>query len=759
MDYNLKIVMNGVEVLEDTGKTTMGGVTYDTPSITNVMLQNSASLGAMDIGTTASDKLTFTMRNPYKQSFDGGVLEFWIAENPNGIETTLNKIADEVGTDTTTEGIDITQNTSNLIEDEEEGEALTEEELADVTEVQDVNEEDLFIQLEGETDTTQADETIETGWQQVGVYYVMGQTNNPDGSITITAYDGFCKLNGFYNPATPTDTVQNLFNELRDKALEECGIVIDEFDFDDIADEVVTLNVLTTYRGALGYFAGLVGGFAEFDEDGTVCISFYSFSSNELIKSELLAYSEDSAGEMVLQELTCNTVVNGTEEITVGAGQGVSFTNPMMNESMLEKVLATYNGMRFVGGNISAIWDRSLMAGRFIRIFTEEEYANYLALLNQIEITTDETELKGLKANANALGSIMLICSQVIDFRGNATTRITSGNGTEASKVNALTPPLIQKVMEAGKTATNYLSQDSTGALVVASLQDGANVRIDSDSVDIRNNDEVLASFGEVTRIGDWSESNVRISQYGIDIGYGVHSTLDVYNNIEMHNGEVITEYGIGEEIGTNISGETYERTYYTLTPKYENITKVWSIRQGNGEYIESFEVEVSYIKLENEPIMPCTVSYDSAEGHVGLPLDLTIDGRKVGNGSRFNTDDIHIVDEWRTWNNGTNYLQFRKWSNGYTEVWADIVKASVPCTTAAFGGYRSADLTTSFATWLKSISYFVADVQNASGGGYTMHMRTLKSGASLSTMVLNSTNATKTNVHIVYYILGQSAD
>ena len=122
----------------------------------------------------------------------------------------------------------------------------------------------------------------------------------------------------------------------------------------------------------------------------------------------------------------------------------------------------------------------------------------------------------------------------------------------------------------------------------------------------------------------------------------------------------------------------------------------------------------------------------------------------------------IHNQDatilEWKTWSNGTDTVEYRKWSNGYTEVWANVVKASVPCSTAAFGGYRSADLTTNFSTWFKSITYYVGDVQTASGSGYTMHLRTLASDTSLSTMVLNSSSATKTNVRLAYYIYGQSA-
>lgn len=611
MDYNLKVIINGVEVLESTGSRVIGGVTYDTPSITNVTLQNSASLGAMDIGATACDKLVFTMLNPYKQSFDGDAVEFWIAETDSNEESTFDKIIAEVGDDTANASIDIVENDSDISEDEEEGEAMTSEELDDVAATEDINEEALFIQLEGEADDTLATETIEEGWVSMGVYYVMGQVSNPDGSVTITAYDGFCKLNDLYNPPTTTGTVQAMFDELREQTLANSGITINEFDFDEIAGDTITLNVLTTYRGALGFFAGLVGGFAEFDTDGSVSISFYSFTSNELIRSELFSYSEDSAGEMILQELTCNTSIVDVDEITVGAGQGVSFTNPFMTEVQLEKILDTYKGMRFVGGNISAIWDKSLMAGRFVRIFTEDEYANYIELLNQIEVTTSESALKVLKAGANSLGSIMLICSQVIDFRGNATTRIVSGNGTEASKTNALIPPMIQKVIEAGKTATNYLSQDETGALVISNYNNDFNVRIDNDSVDIRKGETVIASYGDHITLGE--EDSLEIYRDGISLGNTGMLTLPNPSAIRMANseGDLMPIGNFAIESGVTSNGW------------------VWSVLASqNGVELEAHCVDTTNSTTANTAFGSTGLYYkDSTKSIVGLLNELKAKG------------------------------------------------------------------------------------------------------------------------------------
>lgn len=49
----------------------------------------------------------------------------------------------------------------------------------------------------------------------------------------------------------------------------------------------------------------------------------------------------------------------------------------------------------------------------------------------------------------------------------------------------------------------------------------GRNIRIDEDSVDVRNGTDVLASFGENTVIGDVTKSHVSIDDESFEVGYG----------------------------------------------------------------------------------------------------------------------------------------------------------------------------------------------------------------------------------------------
>ena len=439
MNYKLKIIINGVEVLEEQKIEKVDGAEYSAPSILDVRLQNNATLKTMEIGATTCDCLTFTMLNPFSQSFDGQKVEFLVKPITTVVESLKAKIEAAVGFETTTNAINEAENNTNVIPAEEEGEPLTEEELEDVEATAEANVEDTFNQLEGEADATTPEAVTDSEWHRIGVYYVQNQETLEDNKIRLTCYDGFAQLNGIWIPMNREGTTAALFEDLRSQIFNTTGIFVEPFEF---GEEPLKWNTMSSYRTALGYFAGLAGGFVGFDEDGDVAINFYGFTDNILIKEELLAYTEDSAGEMLLTEISCNTSLDGINEsiLESGAGQGISFNNPYMTQEGLDAILADYTGVRFTGGNIKTIWNESLIAGEFVKVFTAEEYDNYLRLKNAYN--AGETDLK---ESINSLGTVMLISSQVITFGGDAVSNITSVCSSEAAKENVQTSPTDQK--------------------------------------------------------------------------------------------------------------------------------------------------------------------------------------------------------------------------------------------------------------------------------------------------------------------------
>lgn len=91
------------------------------------------------------------------------------------------------------------------------------------------------------------------------------------------------------------------------------------------------------------------------------------------------------------------------------------------------------------------------------------------------------------------------------------------------------------KANDAKKVATNFIATDSSGMMVY----DGTsgthtpsnpgsttrNVLIDSDSVDIRQGTDILATFGSPTRIGKDGAENVTITSNGVSINTPILST------------------------------------------------------------------------------------------------------------------------------------------------------------------------------------------------------------------------------------------
>lgn len=488
MSYDLKAIIDGIELLE--AQDVMVTDEVMDPSITNVTLVNSACAGVMEIGATASDQLTLTVVNPHKTSFDGAVIEFYTKEIETEERTRAAEIEELVGEDTTDEMIAIDRDSAE--EDDEDEEEITAEEEEDAEEVDEELSSGLDAVLEGEdhesTTEDQEEGEIDEEWEQLGLFYVYSQNTNADGSITLVCYDGFCKMNGTFEPTNETATIEDMFDDLTDQVLENCGITIDEEDFDDIADEEITIDFTCSYREAMGYFAGLLGGYAEFGQDGTCGISLYMFDDNNIIDSDLISYSESSAGEMVVESIICNRSKDGITDNTIESGSGgqsISFVNPFMTKNMLDSIFAKYQGFRFSGGTTVVSWDERMSAGEFVRIFDETEYENYLMVKNYLEQEEEdltEEEIQQLREGLNQLGRIILISSQTIDFRGDATSSITSICDSESTKVyiprsptNAIlgrvSDDISQKLDESDMEA--YYSKTELGQALAFSEEEG----------------------------------------------------------------------------------------------------------------------------------------------------------------------------------------------------------------------------------------------------------------------------------------------
>lgn len=440
MKYKTKIKINGAELTDEQSSSAS--------SITGVSLEASAGNG-FQIGNSAASALSVTILKPYKTSFDGDKVEFYILPDGEDDESLAEKLEEEVGSAEETEHVEDNDETDD-IETEEvddgEGEEMTAEEEAESDAEDDIEESNLFYTMNGEEVTGEVTEEEAVpdpaDWELFGVFYVYKQTNNRDGSITLRCYDGFQLLHGDYVPAIKSGTIQQFYDDIRTQCA-ELGVTVDPEEFAEEENVTITWNQVCSFRQAIGYIAGLVGGYATFGDDDTLGIDYYAYNDRVLLLPELLDYKTTSSGETQIDGVVCTVNLRGDTVESGDGGQSITFYNPFATQQTVDSILEQYQGIRYIGANIKAKWDPSVRCGDLVRVMSEAEYRNYIAMGNAFRNSGEMTaaEVLNLKKELNAVGRTILVSSQRIDFGGETLTEITSHLPTEAEKANAPTSP------------------------------------------------------------------------------------------------------------------------------------------------------------------------------------------------------------------------------------------------------------------------------------------------------------------------------
>lgn len=440
MKYKTKIKINGAELTDEQSSSAS--------SITGVSLEASAGNG-FRVGNSAASALSVTILKPYKTSFDGDKVEFYILPDGEDDESLAEKLEEEVGSAEETEHVEDNDETDD-IETEEvddgEGEEMTAEEEAEAEADDDIEESNLFDTMNGEEVTGEVTEEEAVpdpaDWELFGVFYVYKQTNNRDGSITLRCYDGFQLLHGDYVPAIKSGTIQQFYDDIRTQCA-ELGVTVDPEEFAEEENVTITWNQVCSFRQAIGYIAGLVGGYATFCDDDTLGIDYYTYNDRVLLLPELLDYKTTSAGETQIDGVVCTVNLRGDTVESGDGGQSITFYNPFATQQTVDSILEQYQGIRYIGANVKAKWDPSVRCGDLVRVMSEAEYRNYIAMGNAFRTSGEMTaaEVLNLKKELNAVGRTILVSSQRIDFGGETLTEITSHLPTEAEKANAPTSP------------------------------------------------------------------------------------------------------------------------------------------------------------------------------------------------------------------------------------------------------------------------------------------------------------------------------
>lgn len=159
-------------------------------------------------------------------------------------------------------------------------------------------------------------------------------------TVTITAFDGFMKMEGSYDSQLSFPaSVSSVASEIATK----CGITIEPTAYPDI--EIPYIEA--TYREMIGYIAGLMGKNARFNRDGKLEFKWYA-STNRTIDSSIQYQGGFERKDRTV--FTISSVSAGTEGnvYTAGSGRGISFTNPFITQAIVNSIHESVSGGQFV---------------------------------------------------------------------------------------------------------------------------------------------------------------------------------------------------------------------------------------------------------------------------------------------------------------------------------------------------------------------------------------------------------------------------
>lgn len=444
-------------------------------------------------------------------------------------------------------------------------------------------------------------------WLQFGVYYFV--THKTTGHmISATCYDAmllFDRSEFDELPAAPT-TVFQIVSAIADKY--DIDLAVQSFPNSTTVISMYSGETMTD-RQALAYLVQMCGCYAKMTNTGTLYIGWYdtltpryydrlfvqNLHTNDIVVTGLHVYYDDN-----------NYILAGTEDGYVLKVQGNPFITSANVTAVSALIAANVIGMVFRAGSIGVISDPTVESGDVLQFLDIKG--------NRVTTIVTCTEYKPYNVQET------LTCSaeeeEKDDFRPTV-VEIAKQRADEHADAVA---------EEASKVAVNYMASDETGIMVAdlangrqtPSTATGRNVFIDNDSVDIRNGQTVLGSFGEVTTIGEDGKSQLQLSAAGMNgVGQYGQQTFNISGDGAIDS--------VAKRTGYIHSGISTSAVQYEIDPDIAS------------ECVSGSEVNVS-ITLYNStatdfmPLRFTAFSYGTAAGPVtatayGVTASVSYDG------------------------------------------------------------------------------------------------------------------------------------
>ncbi len=194
----------------------------------------------------------------------------------------------------------------------------------------------------------------------LGLFHVIEVLTKDDfGSVTLTAYDGFCKTEKKY---TPFIRMPNTAEAVLGDMASQCGFSLSpditypngEFDLYDL-----------TVRQYIGYFAGLQGKNARFDRDGN--LTFVRYQNHGYGIDRRLQFM-GGFKRLTSEDVTVQSITSGTSGniMTSGTGVGINFENPFMTQDILNGIFDSVGTFAFTPAQLKWRGDPAVEAGDIV---------------------------------------------------------------------------------------------------------------------------------------------------------------------------------------------------------------------------------------------------------------------------------------------------------------------------------------------------------------------------------------------------------
>ena len=332
-------------------------------------------------------------------------------------------------------------------------------------------------------------------WVPLGTFYVTEtETKNDFKTLTITAYDGFCKMTDKYNATVPASTtLQAVYNDLKAQLYENCGITLKARTLPSYAiTDFPYLDL--TYTQAIAYVAGCLGENARFNRNGELEMVWYTDSAIEIPGS--LQYMNGFT-RTTDKPLTVASIATGTKDVPIVRGDGangvvIMFENPFITSQMADSIFANVNNFTYTPCTIQWRGNPAVQCGDVVQALDKGGVPHNVLVMSQ-----------SLKLGGG--------CNSTIDCKGKSETTSNFSNNFESvgQKIERVYSTLEKAILD----ATNMITGNTGGYVVLHDTNNDGK----PDELLIMDTEDISGA----TQVWRWNKSG---------LGYAYSASGNAYN-------------------------------------------------------------------------------------------------------------------------------------------------------------------------------------------------------------------------------------